>query len=77
LQRKIWINGDYINWEDAQVHILSHSHQRGSLIFGFIPIFENDGVISSFVLKIMLRGFLHHVQAAQEFLLIIHHKIFN
>jgi len=51
LQRKIWINGDYINWEDAQVHILSHSHQRGSLIFGFIPIFENDGVISLFRLN--------------------------
>jgi branched-chain amino acid aminotransferase len=51
LQRKIWINGDYINWEDAQVHILSHSHQRGSLIFGFIPIFENDGMISLFRLN--------------------------
>jgi branched-chain amino acid aminotransferase len=48
LQRKIWMNGDYINWEDAKVHILSHSHQRGSLIFGFIPIFENDGVVSLF-----------------------------
>ena len=51
MQRKIWINGDYINWEDAQVHILSHSHQRGSLIFGFIPIFENNGVISLFRLN--------------------------
>ncbi|MDC0184444.1 aminotransferase class IV [Rhodobiaceae bacterium] len=51
MQRKIWINGDYVNWEDAQVHILSHSHQRGSLIFGFIPIFENDGMISLFRLK--------------------------
>jgi len=51
LQRKIWINGSYVNWEDAKVHILSHSHQRGSLIFGFIPIFENDGVISLFRLN--------------------------
>jgi len=51
LQRKIWINGSYVNWEDAQVHILSHSHQRGSLIFGFIPIFENDGVVSLFRLN--------------------------
>ena len=40
-----------MNWEDAQVHILSHSHQRGSLIFGFIPIFENDGVVSLFRLN--------------------------
>lgn len=51
MQRKIWMNGDYVNWEDAQVHILSHSHQRGSLIFGFIPIFENEGVVSLFRLK--------------------------
>ena len=51
MQRKIWINGNYINWEDAQVHILSHSHQRGSLIFGFIPIFDNEGVVSIFRLN--------------------------
>ena len=51
MQRKIWMNGDYVNWEDAQVHILSHSHQRGSLIFGFIPIFENEGVVSLFRLN--------------------------
>jgi len=40
-----------VNWEDAQVHILSHSHQRGSLIFGFIPVFNNEGVVSIFRLK--------------------------
>ena len=51
MQRKIWINGNYINWEDAQVHILSHSHQRESLIFGFIPIFDNEGVVSIFRLN--------------------------
>ena len=51
MQRKIWINGEYVDWEDAKVHILSHSHQRGSLIFGFIPIFENDGVVSLFRLN--------------------------
>ena len=51
MQRKIWINGNYINWEDAQVHILSHSHQRGSLIFGFIPIFDNEKVVSLFRLN--------------------------
>ena len=51
MQRKIWINGNYINWEDAQVHILSHSHQRGSLIFGFIPIFDNERAVSLFRLN--------------------------
>ena len=51
MQRKIWINGHYVNWKDAQVHILSHSHQRGSLIFGFIPIFDNERVVSLFRLN--------------------------
>ena len=48
MSRKIWINGDYVDWEDASVHILSHSHQRGSLIFGFIPIFENKNGVHIF-----------------------------
>ena len=42
MERKIWIDGVFVEWNDASVHILSHSHQRGSLIFGFIPIFENE-----------------------------------
>ena len=42
MERKIWIDGVFVDWNDASVHILSHSHQRGSLIFGFIPIFENE-----------------------------------
>ena len=48
MSRKIWINGDFVDWNDANVHILSHSHQRGSLIFGFIPIFENDNGVFIF-----------------------------
>lgn len=48
MSRKIWINGDFVDWNDAKVHILSHSHQRGSLIFGFIPIFENDNGVFVF-----------------------------
>ena len=51
MKRKIWINGDFVDWNDATVHILSHSHQRGSLIFGFIPIFENENVTYIFLNK--------------------------
>jgi branched-chain amino acid aminotransferase len=29
----VWINGDYIVWENATVHIMSHSFGRGSAIF--------------------------------------------
>lgn len=65
MQRKIWINGEYVNWEKANVHILSHSHQRGSLIFGFIPIFENDGVISIFRLHDHVKRLFSSCETAQ------------
>ena len=29
----IWKNGEFIKWEDAQVHVLSHSMQFGSAAF--------------------------------------------
>lgn len=48
MDRKIWINGSYVDWKDATVHILSHSHQRGSLIFGFMPIFYNNDAAYAF-----------------------------
>ena len=34
--RMVWLNGDYIPWENATVHIMSHSFGRGSAIFEVI-----------------------------------------
>ncbi|MGD2186363.1 MAG: aminotransferase class IV, partial [Desulfobacterales bacterium] len=34
--RMVWLNGDYIAWENATVHIMSHSLGRGSAIFEVI-----------------------------------------
>lgn len=31
--RKIWLDGELVPWEAAQVHVLSQSVQRGSLVF--------------------------------------------
>lgn len=45
--RKIWIDGALVAWEDATVHLLSHSHQRGSLVFDFLSVYgtpEGDAV---------------------------------
>ena len=36
--RRIWINGEFVRWEAATVHVLSHSHQRGSLIFDYMSV---------------------------------------
>jgi len=32
-ERKVWLNGELIPWENATVHILSHGFSRGSAIF--------------------------------------------
>jgi branched-chain amino acid aminotransferase len=38
--RQIWIDGELIPWERATVHVLSHSLQRGSLIFDYMSVYE-------------------------------------
>jgi branched-chain amino acid aminotransferase len=29
----VWVDGEFVDWEDATVHVLSHSLQRGSTVF--------------------------------------------
>jgi branched-chain amino acid aminotransferase len=41
-ERRIWIDGRLVPWADAQVHLLSHSLQRGSLIFDYLSIHATD-----------------------------------
>ncbi len=38
--RRIWVGGRLVPWEQATVHVLSHSHQRGSLIFDYMSVHE-------------------------------------
>ena len=38
--RQIWIDGELVPWEQATVHVLSHSLQRGSLIFDYMSVYE-------------------------------------
>ena len=40
ISRSIWWNGEFVAWEDATVHVLSHSLQRGSLIFDYMSVHE-------------------------------------
>ncbi len=37
---KIWMNGRYINWEDAKIHICSHVIHYGTGIFGGIRCYK-------------------------------------
>jgi branched-chain amino acid aminotransferase len=38
--RTIWLDGELVPWERATVHVLSHSLQRGSLIFDYLSVHE-------------------------------------
>jgi branched-chain amino acid aminotransferase len=40
--RQIWMDGELIPWAEATVHILSHSHQRGSLVFDYMSVHETS-----------------------------------
>ena len=39
-KRKIWRDGEFIDWQDATVHVLAQSLQRGSLAFDYISVHE-------------------------------------
>ncbi len=39
-ERRIWLDGSLVAWENATVHVLSHSLQRGSLIFDYMSVHE-------------------------------------
>lgn len=44
--RRIWIDGELVPWQSATVHLLSHSHQRGSLVFDYLSVHETPkGVV--------------------------------
>ena len=38
--RRIWIDGEFVAWSDATVHVLSHSLQRGSLVFDYMSVHD-------------------------------------
>jgi branched-chain amino acid aminotransferase len=38
----IWMNGEFVAWDDAQVHVLSHGLHYGSGVFEGIRCYETD-----------------------------------
>jgi branched-chain amino acid aminotransferase len=37
-QRRIWLDGRLVPWEQVTVHVLSHSMARGSLVFDYMSV---------------------------------------
>jgi branched-chain amino acid aminotransferase len=38
----IWMNGEYVDWEDAQVHVLSHAMHYGTGIFEGVRAYDTE-----------------------------------
>jgi branched-chain amino acid aminotransferase len=56
-ERSIWIDGGLVPWAEATVHVLSHSHQRGSLIFDYMSLHETPRGLAVFRLDEHLARF--------------------
>ncbi|MCW5981209.1 MAG: branched-chain amino acid transaminase [Bryobacteraceae bacterium] len=55
---KIWHNGEFINWEDARIHVLSHVVSYGSSVFEGIRCYETASGPAIFRLREHLRRML-------------------
>ena len=60
--RKIWIDGELVPWERASVHLLSHSLQRGSLVFDYMSVHETPRGACVFRLREHVERFLCSVE---------------
>lgn len=58
-QRQIWIDGRLVPWDRATVHVLSHSLQRGSLIFDYLGVHDTPRGPCVFRLSDHVQRLLH------------------
>ena len=50
-QRSIWRDGEFVPWQDATVHVLAQSLQRGSLAFDYLSVCQAKRGIALFRLR--------------------------
>ena len=41
VDRKVWLNGEWVEWGAATLHVLSHAAQRGSLVFDYLSVYPH------------------------------------
>ncbi|MBW2245518.1 MAG: branched chain amino acid aminotransferase, partial [Deltaproteobacteria bacterium] len=61
-ERQIWLDGALVPWAEATVHVLSHSHARGSLVFDFMSVHETPRGPAIFRLPDHIQRFLTSVE---------------
>jgi branched-chain amino acid aminotransferase len=62
VNRRIWVDGRLVPWEQATVHLLSHSLQRGSLIFDYMSVHETPKGPAVFRLREHVARFLRSAE---------------
>jgi len=61
----IWMNGSFIPWNEARVHVLSHGLHYGSSIFEGLRAYKTERGSAIFRLKEYMDRFLYSAQAIQ------------
>jgi branched-chain amino acid aminotransferase len=62
VDRRIWLDGELVPWEQATVHVLSHSLQRGSLIFDYMSVHATPRGRAVFRLREHVERFLRSAE---------------
>ena len=62
VNREIWIDGRFVAWDDARVHLLSHSLQRGSLVFDYMSVHATSRGAAVFRLREHVQRFLRSIE---------------
>jgi branched-chain amino acid aminotransferase len=58
VSRLIWLDGELVPWERATVHVLSHSLQRGSLVFDYMSVHDTPRGACVFRLDLHVERFM-------------------
>lgn len=61
-ERLIWWDGRLVPWAEATVHVLSHSHARGSLVFDYMSVHETSRGPAVFRLADHVARFVHSAE---------------
>lgn len=56
------MDGKWVPWADATVHVLSHSLQRGSLVFDYMSVHATPRGAAVFRLREHVQRFLHSIE---------------
>ena len=61
-ERRIWVDGALVPWSQATVHVLSHSLQRGSLVFDYMSVHDTPRGAVVFRLREHVERFFQSIE---------------